>query len=462
MAQLKRLQTDIKRNIWNDNIINKEEDSGFPSDSLSDEYDEFDSITDQHKNFITMCKQKIDSSELPEHFNQWTAQKQYDHLIHNTSKYFPNIPESLRFILPASFKDGDCDRPADNKPDWLDMEKFRRGQKFALRYFSTICISNLISLLQIFSFSDGLKPLILSQKSNTPYRAFKRYLSTIRRVRNWYTSDPWCENTKAHHDIQMVRKLHHGMRRRLCEMDNEEIDRATKMSQPFCPAVETLMKDFAGTCPMARSLQNPYTMNRMKGINQGDMSGTQFAFISMMVVYPEQLGAHNPNEEDLEAFCHLWRGIGYLLGIEDQYNFCNDSLQEVRQRCRDMIEYWVKTNLRMVTPEWEHMSMCLFEGTSYIMSIKLNYKIFFMWMCDVLELDMRRFYDSFCLVEKVMYNLLKFALRYLTRLPGFLPLLNVLTHMRLDQAAHFEHKVHIKLMQKSSKIVPESIVHTSV
>ncbi|EZA48033.1 hypothetical protein X777_14446 [Ooceraea biroi] len=316
-----------------------------------------------------MCKQKIDSSELPEHFNQWTAQKQYDHLIHNTSKYFPNIPESLRFILPASFKDGDCDRPADNKPDWLDMEKFRRGQKFALRYFSTICISNLISLLQIFSFSDGLKPLILSQKSNTPYRAFKRYLSTIRRVRNWYT-------------------------------------------------METLMKDFAG--------------------------------------------AHNPNEEDLEAFCHLWRGIGYLLGIEDQYNFCNDSLQEVRQRCRDMIEYWVKTNLRMVTPEWEHMSMCLFEGTSYIMSIKLNYKIFLMWMCDVLELDMRRFYDSFCLVEKVMYNLLKFALRYLTRLPGFLPLLNVLTHMRLDQAAHFEHKVHIKLMQKSSKIVPESIVHTSV
>ncbi|EFN70543.1 hypothetical protein EAG_13524 [Camponotus floridanus] len=153
------------------------------------------------------------------------------------------FPKSLRSILPATFEDGDCGRPANDRPEWLDMNKFYRGQQFGLRYFCAISIS-LMSLPLSFSFADGLKPLILSQKSNTPYNAFKRYLSSIRRFRNWYTSDPWCEGTQAYHDIQV-------------------------------------------------------------GLNQGDMFGTQFACMGLIVLYPEQFGIYDASDEDLEAFCHL-------------------------------------------------------------------------------------------------------------------------------------------------------------
>lgn len=323
------------------------------------------------------------------------------------------------------------------KPNWLDPEKFRRGQKFALHYFSMTSISSLITLLQIFSFSEGLKPLILSQKSNTPYRAFKRYLSTIRCVRNWFTSDPWCENTRAYCDIRKVRRLHRSMKQKLCRMTDAEIDRAAEIPQAFCPLMGTIAKDFADTCPMARNLQNPYTMNRSKNLNQGEMAGTQFAFMGLMILYPEHFGARDASEEDLEAFCHLWHGLGYLMGIEDQFNFCNGSLQEVRQRSRDFIEHWVKTNFPMVTSEWEHMSMCLFEGISYIIPLKLNYKIFLYWLCDILGLEMRRLYDSFSLSERLLYNLLKFTVRYLVRLPGVLRLMNAMMHMSLDRAVKF-------------------------
>ncbi|KAL6435069.1 hypothetical protein ACFW04_005279 [Cataglyphis niger] len=412
------------------------------------------SLTDQHKKFITMCKQEL-GSDLPMDFNRWTLKEQYDHLVSNTSKYFPNIPESLRFVLPATFEDGDCGRPMNERPSWLDMDKFYRGQQFALRYICVLSISNLMGLLQIFSFADGLKPLILSQKSNTPYRVFKRYLSTISRFRNWYMSDPWCEGTQAYRDIQTVRRMHRTMRKKLCSMSDEQIDLASEISHIKCPAFKTIARDFADTCPMAKSRQCPYTMSRMKGLNQGDMSGTQFACMGLIVLYPEQFGVYDASDEDLEAFCHLWRGLGYLLGIEDRYNFCRGSLQDVRQRAKDFIEHWVKPNFRSVTMEWEHMSLCLYEGINDISGFN-NYKVFLFYLCNMFQLNMPRLYNSFSLSERIMYALLKFLFRYLIKLPGVLSFINVMFHKSLNQAANLGSKEHAKLKEKLSKIVPFS------
>lgn len=469
MSQSKELKQVLDANLLNncaknEIVLNKEiqKNSDFMSNFKSNNNCDksipvsLNCLTDQHQNFITMCKQEL-SSNLPMNFNQWTPKEQYDHLISNTSKYFPNIPESLRFVLPATFEDGDCDRPAKEIPNWLDMKKFYRGQQFALRYFCTISISNLMSLLQIFSFADGLKPLIFSQKSNTPYRAFKRYLSSVRRFRNWYTSDPWCEGTQAYHDIQAVRKLHRAMRRKLCSISDDEIDLATKMYMK-CPMFQTIAEDFADACPLAKSRQCPYTMLRMKGLNQGDMSGTQFACMGLIVLYPEQFGIYDASDEDLEAFCHLWRGLGYLLGIQDQYNFCRGSLQEIRQRTEDFIEHWVKPNLHTVTAEWEYMSICLYEGNGVISHLN-SYKVFLLYLCDIFKLNMPRLYNSLSFWERIVYVLLKFLFHYLMKLPGVLPVMNAMFHKRLNQAANFGLKKHAKLKEKSSKIVSEFVVH---
>ncbi|XP_072755692.1 uncharacterized protein [Anoplolepis gracilipes] len=413
-------------------------------------------FTSQHEQFVTMCKQKLDSSDLPMDFDRWTLKEQYDHLISNTSKYFPNIPESLRFILPATFEDGDCGRQANERPDWLDIDKFYRGQQFAMRYFCSLSISMLISLLQIFNYADGLKPLILSQKSNTPYRAFKRYLSAIRRFRNWFTSNPWCERTQAYHDIQTVRRLHRTMRQKLCNASDDQIDQASRIPNINCPAFQTIAKDFVDVCPTAKTWQCPYTMLRIKGLNQGDMSGTQFASMGLLILYPEQFGLYDASDEDLEAFCHLWRGLGYLLGIEDQYNFCRGSLQDVRQRTEDFIEHWVKPSFCTVTAEWEHMSMCLYMGIASISYLN-SYKVFLLYLCDIFKLNMPRLYKSLSLSERIMYVLLKFLFR-LMKLPGVHRVVNAMFHKSLNQAASFGSEELAKLKEKSSRIVPEFIV----
>ncbi|XP_070160363.1 uncharacterized protein [Polyergus mexicanus] len=472
MRQSNELKEMLDENLLNDyaknNITLKKEiqkNSDFITDfkSTMDGCDKSaptssNSLTDQHKKFITMCKQELGSDEcLPMDFDRWTLKEQYDHLISNTSKYFPNIPKSLRFVLPATFEDGDCGRPVNERPYWLDMDKFKRGQQFALRHFCSLSISSLMGLLQIFSFADGLKPLIFSQKSNTPYRAFKRYLSTINRFRNWYTSNPWCEGTQAYHDVQTVRRLHRCMRRKLCNMSDDQIDLASEISHIKCPAFKMITKDFADACPTAKSWQCPYTMSRMKGLNQGDMSGTQFACMGLFVLYPEQFGVYNASDEDLEAFCHLWRGLGYLLGIEDQYNFCRGSLQEIRQRTDDFIEHWVKPNFRTVTAEWEHMSLCLYEGTGDI-SYFNNYKVFLLYLCDMFKLNMPRLYNSLNLLERIMYLLLKFLFLYLMKFPSVVSHMNAMFHKSLNQATNLGSEEHAKLKEKSSKIVPEFVV----
>ncbi|XP_029668921.1 uncharacterized protein LOC115238899 [Formica exsecta] len=468
MRQLNELKEMFDENLLNDyaknNITIKEEiqkNSNF--ESTMDGCDKSapassNSLTDQHKKFITMCKQELGSDDcLPIDFDRWTLKEQYDHLISNTSKYFPNIPKSLRFVLPATFEDGDCGRPVNERPNWLDMDKFKRGQQFALRHFCSVSISNLMGLLQIFSFADGLKPLILSQKSNTPYRAFKRYVSSINRFRNWYTSNPWCKGTQAYHDIQTVRNLHRAMRRKLCNMSDDRIDLASEISHIKCPAFNTITKDFADACPTAENWQCPYTMSRMKGLNQGDMSGTQFACMGLIVLYPEQFGVYNASDEDLEAFCHLWRGLGYLLGIEDQYNFCRGSLQDIRQRTDDFIEHWVKPNFRTVTAEWEHMNLCIYEGIGDIFYFN-SYKVFLVHLCNMFKLNMPRLYNSLSLLERITYLVLKFLFLYLMKFPSVVSYMNAMFHKSLNKAINLGPREHAKLKEKSSKIVPEFVV----
>ncbi|XP_011064429.1 PREDICTED: uncharacterized protein LOC105152075 [Acromyrmex echinatior] len=456
----------IEENLLNDecainNVIPKikireDKDSEFSSniDSSLDNSNEWNNLLNsfnERKAFVTKCKQEFDNSKLPEHFDQWTIKQQYDHLISNISKYFPNIPESLKFILPAMFENGDfSERRGNTKPDWLIMDKFYRGQRFAERYFSVILMSHMMGLIQIFSFSDGIKPLILSQESNTPYSAFVRYLRTAKSFRNWYTSDPWCQGTPAYRDIQRVRKLHSAMRSKLCKKSFEEIDRDSKIQNVWCPILRKVTKDFADTCPMAKSQHCPYTMTRTTSLNQGDMVGVMFSCMSLVVLYPEQFGIYASNE-DLEAFCHLWRGLGYLLGMKDQYNFCRGNLQEVRQRTKDFIEYWVKPNFREVTPEWEHMVMCIFEGVAY-MDLPSNYKVFMLHLSDILELNMPRLYGSFSLLEKILYALQKFMFSYMMKLPGVISIVNKVINACLDRAAAFKGIKHAELKKKSSKM----------
>jgi len=131
------------------------------------------------------------------------------------------------------------------------------------------------------------------------------------------TEDPWTVGTQAYNDLQTVRRMHRAIRLKLCEQDNEEIDGATKIQKPWCPDRKTILEDLS-SCPYP-TIENGciHLLVTPKGLNQADMAATQFAFLGMVLLYPHELGIY-ASDEDMEAFCHTWRCIGYLLGMEDQ------------------------------------------------------------------------------------------------------------------------------------------------
>lgn len=53
-------------------------------------------------------------------------------------------------------------------------------------------------------------------------------------------------------------------------------------------------------------------------ISQKDMALSQCGFIGLVIARGKFLGIHHPDNEDLKGFIHLWRIIGYLIGIEDR------------------------------------------------------------------------------------------------------------------------------------------------
>ena len=131
------------------------------------------------------------------------------------------------------------------------------------------------------------------------------------------TEDPWTVGTRAYNDIQTVRRMHREIRLKLCEKDTEEIEMASKIPNPWCPNREIISEDLS-SCPYP-TIENGCinVLIKLTGLNQADMAATQFAFIGMILLYPQEFGIY-VSDEDMAAFCHTWRGLGYLLGIEDQ------------------------------------------------------------------------------------------------------------------------------------------------
>lgn len=121
-----------------------------------------------------------------------------------------------------------------------------------------------------------------------------------------------------------MRKIHSLVRKNTAKMTRDEYAQKSKINQPWCPTLEITQTDFQTNCPAFNSEKCPFDFlceyQSATGcfLSQGEMAVTQFGFVGLIILKPEFFGAHNVDDQDLEAFLHLWRGIGYLIGIDDE------------------------------------------------------------------------------------------------------------------------------------------------
>ncbi|XP_058121662.1 uncharacterized protein LOC131282037 [Anopheles ziemanni] len=234
--------------------------------------------------------------------------------------YFTNLFGS--FCNPAP--DGDTEAILETHlPPWFDEAKFKRGQQFYTDNRFGILQANLCSLLVLLADPKGLRILEHTGKSSTAATAQKRYVSTLIHMNDWYE----CELTpgsRSWKSLALVRRMHLS----------------------------------ASKSAVRRNLGN---------INQPEMALTTFGFVGFPLVRPHLLGVRYDNREDREAFVHLWAVLGYMLGVEDQYNMCLHRLEVVEMICHLVMRYMFLPSLQLETPLFRQMIGAIVDAfTDYL------------------------------------------------------------------------------------------------
>jgi len=129
--------------------------------------------------YVMMLKSTFDRELFPNDFDTWTVQKQCVWINENIATFFPNVPKSLLDFIPASFRQGNYSRSFVEIPEWLDVDKYRRGQKFVRENYTSFLIAKILGIMHVYSFEMALKPIIISKRSHTPYLGFKRYFFNL-------------------------------------------------------------------------------------------------------------------------------------------------------------------------------------------------------------------------------------------------------------------------------------------
>ncbi|KAL6264641.1 hypothetical protein P5V15_004742 [Pogonomyrmex californicus] len=301
------------------------------------------------------------------------------------SKHYKTFPKCTTVF--AEFYSGcllllNYHRSPEQLPKWLDIDKYRRGlvhKKFVNEHFVVVILSKVIGLIYVYSFIEELKSVIMGENSHTLYLVFKKRIK-------WITSNL---PLRAH------------------------------SPNPWIPDRELLLKDFAAICPFEKLRQCPYIC-----INKS-------SFLVLFLLYPQNIGIHNVADEDLEAFCHIWKCYGYFLG--------EDNLEEIKQRMRDFYRYWTIPNFKDITPEWEHLTR------RFAMILIIT---------DALNLNMSYLYASLSYTEWIVYKCFRFTLRYALKFSIIRAIVNAMRKL-LNEALNFDVKKLAKLHKKSNKTLSD-------
>lgn len=176
---------------------------------------------------------------------------------------------------------------------------------YTIRKQYSIAYSSLTGLLLILQLPDGLEPLLVTGNSKDIPSLYKRYLSTIIHVQSWYEDDIFNPETKGYKSIRQVRCMH----RRVQQLMNEKHQ----------------VKDLHG--------------REHKWMTQYEVAITQFSFIGLSMLYPAKSAMIAAKPEELELINYYWRVLGYLMGMEDEFNACQfDKYEDIKEFMRLIFE----------------------------------------------------------------------------------------------------------------------------
>lgn len=304
--------------------------------------------------------------------------------LHNSS-----IPFFKNLFINGLSQPIDFSVPLNDKPDWLDAEKFNQGRTFAKNNMPGILFAELISTILLFPIKLALPPLIFTHATDSPFKCFIRYTSTFKRLKSWYDEDIWANDSEAKKNLRVVRSMHKNLHVSMSSCSEDELKKKIllknnhELSDKF-----VLYKIVKEEAKKASDFTPKIPLDEIskEWISQSAMCFVQWAFAGLVVTYPQKFGVHRAKKDDLEAFAHFWRALGYMLGIKDEFNIFTGDLETVRGRTKSIINLVIKPALKEVTPEWEYMSRCLVDGGNFFAK-GINFESVILYAFHVISLE---------------------------------------------------------------------------
>ncbi|XP_016999171.2 uncharacterized protein [Drosophila takahashii] len=227
-----------------------------------------------------------------------------------------NPEDYLEHLLKDGSQEGDSGADLE-LPPWYDEQLFRRGQSYFSKYRFVMNAGMLAGLIAVLAVPSILRVLSCTRQSSTAFTAYRRYVRTIFHTQAWYNYSILDRGSKFWTSIAAVRKAH-------------------SRSSHACA------RRGAGQ------------------ITQKDLALTQFGFIGFIT-----MGAHRIklNDQDfLEATTHMWRVLGHLLGIKEEYNICGSNWAESKLRLDIVMRKVYEPALANTGEDFYRMTEALING----------------------------------------------------------------------------------------------------
>jgi ER-bound oxygenase mpaB/B'/Rubber oxygenase, catalytic domain len=145
-------------------------------------------------------------------------------------------------------------------------------------------------------------------------------------------------------------------------------------------------------------------------ISQKDMAITLFTFMGFHILNPKQFGIVGSREQ-FEAFNHLWRVLGYLMGTKDEFNCCGENLDETLGRLKAMQEDVFVPQLQFPCPEYESYTRMAVNGMWHF-DPSLHYDSMMWMMRRSLKVPGYYYFDSEASGEKRVYESLSLYTKF--------------------------------------------------
>ncbi|XP_036151375.1 uncharacterized protein LOC105834551 isoform X2 [Monomorium pharaonis] len=236
------------------------------------------------------------------------------------------------------------DVTSNDLPDWYNEKLYKEAQNYFKRNMMSIISASTIGLIIVFSVETILKVLICTKRSNSTCLAFKRYIETILHLYNLFICDPKDSDSKWYKSINTIR-WHHKIGSKKSKNAN------------------------------------------IGEISQRDMVLTQYGFLAFIYIAPKSFGLCNTPEEN-EAFNHLWRVNGHMLGIFDRFNVCRKNAKETTELCQKIKDLY-KTCLSKPSPEFNNITSYVLDALWYL-DITVNKDAFMAFTYELHDLPYKK------------------------------------------------------------------------